>query len=45
MFEKILAKIIGTANERYLKRLRPTIEKINALESEVEKLTNEELRE
>ncbi|HXF06140.1 MAG TPA: preprotein translocase subunit SecA [Blastocatellia bacterium] len=44
MFDRILAKIIGTANERYLKKLRPTIERINALESEVEKFTNEQLR-
>jgi preprotein translocase subunit SecA len=44
MFDRILAKIIGTANERYLKKLRPVIEHINALEPEVEKLTNDQLR-
>ncbi len=44
MWSKILAKIIGTANERYLKKVRPIVEKINALEPEVEKLTNEQLR-
>jgi preprotein translocase subunit SecA len=43
MFNKILAKIFGTANERYLKKLWPTIHKINALEPEFEKLTNDQL--
>ena len=33
MLSRILAKIIGTANERQLKRLSPLVQKINDLES------------
>ena len=32
MFGQLLAKVIGTQNERDLKRLRPLVEEINALE-------------
>jgi preprotein translocase subunit SecA len=39
-----LAKIFGTRNEREVKRLRPLMERINALEAEVERLTDGELR-
>ena len=35
VIDKILAKIIGTANERELKRLAPTVVAINAKEPEV----------
>ncbi|MCS6807114.1 MAG: preprotein translocase subunit SecA [Acidobacteriota bacterium] len=45
MFNKILTAIFGSANERYLKRLRPRIEQINALEPEVKKLTDQQLRD
>ncbi len=40
---KLLEKFIGTKNERELKRLWPIVHKINAIEPEVEKLTNEQL--
>lgn len=40
----ILTKIFGDANEKYLKNLQPLIEKINSLEPELEKLSNEQLR-
>ena len=40
-----LYKIFGNANERYLKKLQPIIEKINSLESEFEKFTDEQLKE
>jgi preprotein translocase subunit SecA len=39
-----MAKIFGTHNEREVKKLRPRVERINALESEVRKLTDAELR-
>jgi len=39
----ILDKIFGNANERYLKRLQPVIEKINSLESKFEIFSNEQL--
>ena len=44
MFAKVLAKIFGTANERELKKLVPLVQKINKLEPEFEKLSDDELR-
>ncbi|HIC94567.1 MAG TPA: preprotein translocase subunit SecA, partial [Anaerolineae bacterium] len=44
MFKGLLAKIVGDANERELNRLRPIVEKINALEPEFERLSDQELR-
>jgi len=41
---KMLAKVFGSANEREVKRLRPLVEQINALEPDVAKLTDENLR-
>ncbi|HJR58106.1 MAG TPA: preprotein translocase subunit SecA, partial [Vicinamibacterales bacterium] len=41
----ILAKVIGTQNERDLKKLRPIVAEINALEADVQKLTDVQLRE
>jgi preprotein translocase subunit SecA len=43
-FDKILTKIFGTANERIIKRLLPRVDAINALEPEIQKLSDEELR-
>jgi preprotein translocase subunit SecA len=43
-FDKILTKIFGTANERLIKRLMPIVHRINALEPEIKKLSDEELR-
>ncbi len=43
LFTKIAAKIVGTKNERELKKLRPLVERINALEPEVRKLKDHEL--
>jgi preprotein translocase subunit SecA len=40
---KMLAKVFGSANEREVKRLRPLVEQINALEPDVKKLTDDEL--
>jgi len=41
----IITKIFGDANEKYLKRLEPIVEKINQLELELEKFSNEQLKE
>ncbi len=43
-FDKFLVKIFGSSNERFLKGIRPVIEKINSLEPEIEKRTDEQLR-
>jgi len=40
----ILTKIIGTKNERELKAIRPTIQRINELEPSILPLTEAELR-
>jgi preprotein translocase subunit SecA len=43
-FDKILTKIFGTANERLIKRLTPIVNQINAVEPEIQKLSDEELK-
>ena len=40
----LLKAIFGTKNDREVKRMKKTVEKINALEPEYEKLSDEELR-
>ena len=40
----IVKKVVGTKNDRELRRIQPTVEKINALEPSVQKLSNAELR-
>src|SRR5215475_8885640 len=42
--EKALTKVFGSANERLLKKLWPVVARINALEPEVSRLSDEELR-
>ena len=44
MIGKLAAKVFGTQNERDIKRMFPLIEKINGLEPELQKLTDEQLR-
>src|SRR5438034_11774522 len=44
-FDKALTKVFGSSNERFLKSIRPTIALINEFEPQVEKLTDEQLRE
>lgn len=44
MFSTILKKIIGSKNERELKKLWPIVAKINEMESSISKLTDEQLR-
>ena len=43
MIASVLKKIVGSKNERDLKRLQQTVEQINALEPEVQKLSDTEL--
>jgi preprotein translocase subunit SecA len=45
MINTLLAKVIGTQNERELKKLRPIVAQINALESGVRELSDPQLRE
>ena len=40
----IAQKIFGTENDRKLKKLRPLVAKINGLEPDFEKLTDDQLR-
>src|SRR6476661_4952619 len=42
--DTLLAKVIGTQNERDLKRLRPYVAAINAKEPEIQTLSDEQLR-
>src|SRR3990172_6153457 len=44
MIGMILKKIMGTQNERVLKRIQARVDKINALEPEISRLTDAELR-
>src|SRR5438034_456290 len=44
MLGQLLAKVIGTQNERELKRLRPPVGEISALEPQIQALTDEQLR-
>src|ERR671912_2298572 len=45
MIGQLLAKVIGTQNEREIKRLRPAVAEINALEPQIQPLTDAQLRE
>ncbi|SFL06181.1 preprotein translocase subunit SecA [Shimia haliotis] len=43
-FGKIARKVFGTPNDRKIKATRPLVEKINALEPEFEKLSDDEIK-
>src|SRR6202048_1424271 len=45
MVSWILRKVLGSKNQREIKRLRPLVEKINRLEQEFQTLTDDQLRE
>ena len=45
MIGQLLAKVIGTQNERELKRLYPRVAEISALEPQTQAMTDEQLRE
>ena len=42
MFGYIFKKIFGSKNERYLRRLRPLVARINALEPDMQALADED---
>src|SRR5215813_6564513 len=44
-FDKILTKVFGSSNERFLKTIKPLIAEINEFEPELKKLSDEQLRE
>src|ERR1700736_6098798 len=44
MLETLLAKVVGTQNERELERLRPLVGEINAIEPSIQSLSDEQLR-
>ncbi len=44
MINTVISKVFGTSNERAIKRLRPLVDQINALEPAVQTLSDEELR-
>jgi preprotein translocase subunit SecA len=41
----VIKKIVGSKNERELKRIRPLVDRINALEPEMVKLSDDQMRE
>ncbi|MBI3644555.1 MAG: preprotein translocase subunit SecA [Acidobacteriales bacterium] len=44
MINTLLGKVFGTRNEREIKRMLPRVEAINALEPEMQKLSDDQLR-
>ena len=44
MLQTLLAKVVGTQNERELKRLRPIVGEVNAFEASTQALSDEQLR-
>jgi preprotein translocase subunit SecA len=44
VFTTVIKKVIGTKNERVLKKLQPLVEEINSLEPTLEKLNDNELK-
>jgi preprotein translocase subunit SecA len=45
LLQNVFKKVVGTKNDRDIKRLLPVVERINQLEPELEKLSDEALRE
>src|SRR5712672_2808828 len=43
-FDKVLTKVFGSSNERFLKAIRPAIVRINEWEPEIQALSDDELR-
>src|SRR5437588_5881089 len=43
--DKVLTKVFGSSNERFLKSIQPAIAKINEFEPSIQKLSDEQLRE
>src|SRR5215212_4587173 len=44
MLQSLLAKVVGTQNERDLKKLRPIVGEVNALEPATRDLSDDQLR-
>lgn len=44
MFGKLFAKLVGSRNDRFLKKLKKQVQQINALEAEYQKLSDEQLK-
>src|SRR6185436_14772438 len=44
MLDTLLAKVVGTQNDRELKRLRPIVAEVNAFEPAIKSLSDEQLR-
>ena len=44
MLNNIARKFFGTPNDRYLKKINLLLEEVNKLEPEVEKLSDDELK-
>src|SRR5437870_1400873 len=44
VIDTLLAKVVGTQNERELKRLRPIVGQVNGLEPAIKALSDEQLR-
>jgi len=45
VFDRVMARFIGTKHERDIKRLMPLVQAINALEPEMQQLTDAQMRE
>ena len=45
MIGQLLAKVVGTQNEREIKRIRPRVVEINSLEPSIQALSDEQLRQ
>ena len=44
MIQKALAKVFGTSNEREIKRISPIVGQVNAFASQMQQLSDEQLR-
>src|SRR5213596_2431598 len=44
MIDTLLAKVVGTQNDRELKRLRPIVAEVNALEPAIQSLSDDQVR-
>ena len=45
MLSKIIGSVVGTKNDRELKRMRRVVSKINAYEADIQTLSDEQLQQ
>ena len=45
MFNKLTSKFFGSSNDRQIKKYRPIIDKINSLEEDLQKISDDELKQ